>query len=321
MLTDRISSGTGSKIMIATTNISNILWLGDSACDDPALVGGKSAHLSRLAADYHVPSGFCLTAAAFDPHYSADAPLPTVLATALAAAYEALARRAGFPDVPIAVRSSAIDEDGDLASFAGQYETELHLVGVDAVLGAIVRCWASGRNERALAYRKQQGLGTEGVRLAVLVQQLVMADTSAVVFSANPISGNRDEVVVTASWGLGESVVSGTVTPDTWVVRKADLTVKEERIGAKERMTVAVTGGTREVTVPRLLRERASLSRAQVAELAKLAMELEEKMGRPVDIETAYAREELFLLQCRPITTLDKIGATPVADVSATVSG
>jgi pyruvate, water dikinase len=306
--------------MIATTNVSKILWLGDRACDDPAQVGGKAAHLSRLAADYHVPSGFCLTASAFDPDHSADAPLPTVLAAALAAAYDALARRAGFPDVPVAVRSSALDEDGDLASFAGQHETELNLVGVDAVLGAIVRCWASGRNERALAYRKQQGLDTKDVRLAVLVQQLVMADTSAVVFSANPISGNRDEVVVTASWGLGESVVSGTVTPDTWVVRKADLTVKEERIGAKERMTVAVTGGTQEVTVPRLLRERACLSRDQVAELAKLAVELEEKMGRSVDIETAYAREELFLLQCRPITTLDETRATPVADVSATVS-
>jgi len=101
------------------------------------------------------------------------------------------------------------------------------------------------------------------------------------------------------------------------VVRKADLAVKEERIGAKERMTVAADGGTREVAVPRLLRQRASLSRAQVAELA---VELEEKMNRPVDIETAYAREELFLLQCRPIITLDEVGATPVADVSAVVS-
>jgi phosphoenolpyruvate synthase/pyruvate phosphate dikinase len=306
-------------MMIATTNVPNILWLGDSACNDPAQVGGKAAHLSRLAADYQVPSGFCLPAA-FDPAHPADAPLPTALAAALAAAYEALARRVGVPDVPVAVRSSALDEDGELASFAGQHETELNLVGADAVLGAIARCWASGRNERALAYRKQQGLDTEEVRLAVLVQQLVTADTSAVVFSANPISGNRDEVVVTASWGLGESVVSGTVTPDTWVVRKADLAVKEERIGAKEQMTVAVTGGTREVTVPRLLRERASLSMAQVAELAQLAVELEEKVSQPVDIETAYAREELFLLQCRPITTLDEIGAKPVADVSTPVS-
>jgi pyruvate,water dikinase len=179
------------------------------------------------------------------------------------------------------------------------------VVGVDDVLDAVVRCWASGRNERAMAYREQQGLDTKGVRLAVLVQQLVKADTSAVVFSANPVSGNRDEVVVTASWGLGESLVSGTVTPDTWVVRKADLAVKEERLGAKERMTVAVTGGTREVAVPRLLRKRASLSEAQVAELAELAVELE-KMGRPVDIETAFAGDLLYLLQCRPITTLDE---------------
>jgi phosphoenolpyruvate synthase/pyruvate phosphate dikinase len=305
---------------IATTNVPNILWLGDRACGDPAQVGGKSAHLSRLAADYRVPVGFCLTAAAFDPDHPAGAPLPAALAAALADAYEALSRRVGLPDVPVAVRSSALDEDGDLASFAGQHETELNLVGVDAVLGAIVRCWASGRNERALAYRKQQGLDTEEVRLAVLVQQLVLADNSAVVFSANPITGNRDEVVVTASWGLGESVVSGTVTPDTWVVRKADLAVREERIGAKERMTVAVPGGTREVPVPRLLRQRASLSGAQISELARLAIGLEEKMGQHVDIEAAYAGEELFLLQCRPITTLGEAGGTSAADVSAAVS-
>jgi phosphoenolpyruvate synthase/pyruvate phosphate dikinase len=295
--------------MIAMTNISNILWLGDRACDDPARVGGKAAHLSRLAADYRVPAGFCLTAAAFDPDHSVDDPLPTALAAVLAAAYEALARRVGLPDVPVAVRSSALDEDGDLASFAGQHETELNLVGVDDVLGAVARCWASGRNERALAYRKQQGLDTEEVRLAVLVQQLVTADTSAVIFSANPISGNRNEVVVTASWGLGESVVSGTVTPDTWAVRKADLAVKEERIGAKERMTVAVDGGTQEVAVPRLLREKASLSRTQVAELAGLAVGLEARMGQPVDVEAAYSGEHLYLLQCRPITTLGESSA------------
>ena len=301
--------------MVATTNVPNILWLGDRACDNPAEVGGKAAHLSRLAADYRVPSGFCLTAAAFDPEQSADAPLPPPLAAAVAAAYEALARRVGVPEVPVAVRSSALDEDGELASFAGQHETELNLVGAEAVLGAVARCWASGRNERVLAYRRQQGLNTEGVRVAVLVQQLVTADTSAVVFSANPISGNRDEVVVTASWGLGESIVSGMVTPDTWVVRKADLAVIEERTGAKERMTVAVTGGTREVAVPRLLRERASLSRAQVAELAELGVELEEKMGRPVDIEAAFAGDLLYLLQCRPITTLDE----PGLDTRATI--
>ena len=281
-----------------------ILRLGDPACGDPTQVGGKAAHLSRLAAEHRVPAGFCLTAAAYRPDHPPEAPLPADLEAELAAAYEALSHSSGIPDVPVAVRSSALDEDGELASFAGQHETELNLVGIDAVLGAVTRTWASARNERALAYRRQQGLEIEEVRIAVLVQQLVTADTSAVVFSANPITGNRDEVVVTASWGLGESVVSGTVTPDTWVVRKADLAVGEERIGAKERMTVAVPGGTREVAVPRLLRGRASLDGAQVAELAGLAVQLEEGMGRPVDIEAAFAGDLLYLLQSRPITTL-----------------
>jgi phosphoenolpyruvate synthase/pyruvate phosphate dikinase len=144
--------------MIATANTPNILWLGDRACHDLAQVGGKAAHLSLLAADYHVPSGFCLTAPAFDPAYPVDAPMPPALAAALAAAYEALARGCDVLEIPVAMRSSALDEDGDLASFAGQHETELNLIGIEAVLGAVVRCWASGRNERALAYREQHGL-------------------------------------------------------------------------------------------------------------------------------------------------------------------
>jgi phosphoenolpyruvate synthase/pyruvate phosphate dikinase len=287
---------------------SVVLRLGDPEGGDAAQVGSKAAQLSQLANDYRVPPGFSVAAAAYDPEHSPGMPLPAVVETEVAAAYGALSRDVGVPDVPVAVRSSALDEDGELASFAGQHETELNVVGADAVLGAVARNWASARNERALAYRRQQELETAGVRLAVLIQQLVLADASAVVFSANPITGDRDEVVVTASWGLGESVVSGTVTPDTWVVRKADLAVKEERIGAKERMTVAVSGGTREVAVPRLLRERASLSEAQVVELAKLAVELEGKMGRPVDVEAAYAGELLYLLQSRPITTLEEPG-------------
>lgn len=292
-----------------------VLRLGDPGGDDPTQVGGKAAHLSHLAAKYRVPPGFSLTAAAYDPTQSPGAPLAAAIAKEVGVAYQALSCHSGISDIPVAVRSSALDEDGDLASFAGQHETELNIVGVDAVLGAIARCWDSARNERALAYRKQQGLEITGVRLAVLVQQLVSADTSAVVFSANPITGNRDEVIVTASWGLGESVVSGTVTPDTWVVRKADLAVEEERIGAKERMTIAVPRGTREVAVPRLLRERASLGKTQVAELAKLAVELEEEMGQPVDIETAFAGELLHLLQCRPITTLGE----PDTNISAAI--
>jgi pyruvate,water dikinase len=141
-------------------------------------------------------------------------------------------------------------------------------------------------------------------QLAVLVQQLVASDVSAVIFSANPITGNREEVMINASWGLGESIVGGTVTPDTFIVRKSDLAVFERVITEKQRMTVSASGGTHEVEVPRFLRKEASLNDAQIIEMASLAMTLEATMAHPVDVECAYAGGELYLLQCRPITTL-----------------
>jgi len=125
-----------------------------------------------------------------------------------------------------------------------------------------------------------------------------------VVFSANPVTGNRDEVMINASWGLGESIVGGTVTPDTFVVRKSDLAVINRTIADKGCMTVSVPGGTREVDVPRFLRQQAALADEQAVEMAQLALSLETTMGYPVDIECAYASGELYLLQCRPITTL-----------------
>jgi pyruvate,water dikinase len=142
------------------------------------------------------------------------------------------------------------------------------------------------------------------VRVAVLVQQLVVADVSAVAFSANPVTGNRGELVVTASWGLGESIVGGTVTPDTYRLRKADMAIVGHQVADKARMTVAVPGGTREVGVPQMLRRQASLKPRQVVAIGRLAQRLEDRFGWPVDIECAFARDQLYLLQCRPITTL-----------------
>ncbi len=113
------------------------------------------------------------------------------------------------------------------------------IVGADAILQAVARCWESARSERALEYRRQQGLSVECVRQAVLVQQLVASDASAVVFSANPVTGSRDEVLINTSWGLGKSIFSGTVTPDTFVVRKSDLVVLDRGISDKQRMTVS----------------------------------------------------------------------------------
>ena len=277
----------------------NLLWLGDPKSFDAALVGGKAANLSRLARLYHrVPDGFCIPATLM---YGAH---PLDLRSEITASISDLMACHRLPELIVAVRSSAVDEDGATASFAGQHETYLNIVGADAIIQAVTRCWESARSERALEYRRQQGLSMERPQLAVLVQQLVASDVSAVVFSANPVTGSRDEVMINASWGLGESIVGGTVTPDTFVVRKSDLAITSRSIADKQHMTVSTPGGTREVEVPRFLRAQASLNDAQIVEMAKLALTLEVTMEHPVDIECAYAGGELYLLQCRPITTL-----------------
>ena len=302
----------------ATSSQSELLWLEDSGCSEVMLVGGKAAQLSRLAGRHRVPPGFCLTAAAYDAaRYDRSAhtsQLPPALHLRLAAAYQDLAVRCGRLEPRVAVRSSAIDEDGASASFAGQHETYLNITGIEALAHAILRCWRSLHAERALDYRRQHGLCVDGARLAVLVQQLVMADVSAVVFSANPLTGSRDEILINASWGLGESIVGGTVTPDTYSVRKADRSIIARRLAEKRRMTVLALDGTREVDVPRLLQRRPALDDAQVGAMAELAITLEEEMGWPVDVECAFASGQWYVLQCRPITTLSAASAATILD-------
>ncbi len=277
----------------------NLLWLDDPKSFDAALVGGKAANLSRLARMYHrVPDGFCLPVTVMDDVHPLD------LRNEITAAISALIACHSLPDFIAAVRSSAVDEDGVTASFAGQHETYLNIVGADAIIQAVTRCWESARSAHALDYRRQHGLSVGHPQIAVIVQQLVAADVAAVVFSANPITGNRDEVMINASWGLGESIVGGTVTPDTFIVRKSDLTVVKRVIADKQLMTVSAPAGTHEVDVPRFFRNEASLNAEQMIEMAKLALTLETTMGHPVDVECAYAGGELYLLQCRPITTL-----------------
>ena len=277
----------------------NLLWLGDPKSFDAALVGGKAANLSRLARLYHrVPDGFSIPVTLMDEAHPLD------LRDEIIAATSDLMTCHSLPELVVAVRSSAVDEDGATASFAGQNETYLNIVGADAIIAAVVRCWESARSERALDYRRRQGLSVERPQLAVLVKQLVAADVAMVAFSANPITGNRAEVMINASWGLGESIVGGTVTPDTFIVRKSDMVVIQRVIADKQRMTVSAPGGTHEVDVPRFLRKEASLNDEQVVEMAKLALTLEATMGHPVDVKGAFAAGVLYLLQCRPITTL-----------------
>jgi pyruvate, water dikinase len=291
-----------------------VVWLDDPRADHIAWVGGKAANLGRLAHHHAVPPGFCLTIEAFHRAVEGGADLdesapdvstlPDRLRGEIAECYEDLARRMGEENPSVAVRSSALDEDGTVASFAGQFDTYLNIMGLDDVLKAVMRCWASGRSERIVAYREQHGLSHEGIGVGVLVQDLVLADTAAVVFSANPMNQSRGEVVINVSYGLGESIVSGTVTPDTVVVRRNDLSIASYQMGAKRQMTIRVHSGTIEVPVPHLLQHQHAISDRQVAQLAQLAIDLEAEMGWPVDIECAFSKGQLYLLQCRPITTL-----------------
>lgn len=291
-----------------------VLKLGEEAAHDAGLVGPKAAHLSRLAATCPVPDGFCLTADAYR-HAHAGRGISGELREAVRAAYAELVGADPNPP-PVAVRSSAIDEDGPTASFAGQHETILDVVGLDAVLASIEQTWRSLHAPSALAYRRSQGLPVEGIALAVLVQKLVRADRSGVAFSIDPVSRRADRIVVNAAWGLGESMVNGTVTPDLWQLDKVSLEVTEERLATKERMTVAAVGGTREVPVPGFLQEIATLDEAMRSEVATLARRLEEELGWPVDIEFAFEDDRLHLLQCRPVTTEVVDGAAEAPDAA-----
>ena len=261
----------------------HVAWLGEPSSLDATTVGGKTANLGRLATSFRVPPGFCLDASAFDelrPALDGDVSARARLRELVAASYADLARRVGEREPRVAVRSSAIGEDSGDASFAGQHDTVLDVSGVDAVVDALLDCWRSVYSERATAYRKQRGIAG-APRIAVLVQLMVPADASAIAFSADPVSGTRDVVVVNAARGLGDAIASGTITPDSYTVRKRDLVITSR---------ACVDGG--------------AVSDADIVAIARLAIQLETVMSGPVDIECALRDGELHLLQCRAITTL-----------------
>lgn len=205
---------------------------------------------------------------------------------------------------PVAVRSSATAEDLPDASFAGQQETYLHVRGEDALLRAVQRCWASLWTARAMAYRARQGIDPASVRLAVVVQHMVPADASGILFTVNPLTGIHDEAVINAAWGLGEAIVGGRVTPDTVVVDKASGQVTYEEIGDKGVMTVPVAEGTAEVQVDPPQRRQAVLRPERAVELARLGRQIETYFREPQDIEWALADGRFFILQSRAVTAL-----------------
>src|SRR5215213_2572631 len=289
------------------------------------LVGGKAANLGEMVtAAFPVPPGFCVTTAAYDL-VAADAVLESTLAALAEAepgdtarlaelATEARSRlsEATVPDVlgrtiaeaygelgdgtpiPVAVRSSATAEDLPGASFAGQQDTYLNVVGVESVLDAVQRCWASLWTDRAISYRATNGIDPRGVRLAVVVQRMVDASVAGVLFTANPVTGN-----------LGEAVVSGAVNPDHFVANTATGEIVERRLGDKRFAVVAGPGDGTESVELAADEHGASLSDDQILALARLGARVEEHYGTPQDTEWAIDGDgALWLLQARPITTL-----------------
>lgn len=298
-------------------------------------VGGKGVSLARMAAaGLPVPPGFQITTAAyrhFVAHNQIEAPIlqaASTVATNRPETFEAASQRiaelfaaATMPDpiptsirqayvelwggnVAVAVRSSATAEDLPGMSFAGQQESCLNIRGESALLEAVKRCWASLWTARAIGYRAQRGIPPEGVSLAVVVQELVPAEAAGIVFSANPVSGAQDEILINAAWGLGEAIVGGRVTPDMIVVDRASGRIVQQAIGEKTTMTVPTETGTRDEPVSAERRREPVLSEAQTAELAAIAVRIDTLFDQPVDIEWARAGERFFILQARPITGL-----------------
>jgi pyruvate,water dikinase len=272
----------------------DIFFFDAITADDAGRVGGKGSGLARLsAAGLPVPPGFVLTTDAYRRLHAAGVRSDPDLAQAVLDAY----RRLGGG--PVAVRSSATAEDGADASFAGQQETLLGVVGDDALIDAIERCWRSLHTGRAIAYRRKHRIPDDSVMMAVVVQQLVPADVAGVLFTRDPTDPAGSHMAVEASWGLGEAVVSGKVTPDRFRLARDTGAVAEKHPGRK---AVKVTAAGEE-PVPPEQQTALCLSDNQLSQLAELGRRVEALYGEPRDVEWALAGGAFFLLQARPITT------------------
>uniref|UniRef100_A0AAU2VNA4 Rifampicin phosphotransferase n=1 Tax=Streptomyces sp. NBC_00008 TaxID=2903610 RepID=A0AAU2VNA4_9ACTN len=297
-------------------------------------VGGKGAHLGALSRieGIRVPDGFCVTTDAFrriiarapsidalldqlsrlDPDdreavrtLSAEirrtieeTPVPDGLATEITRALGRLGTGAAC-----AVRSSATAEDLPTASFAGQQDTYLNVVGAAEVIRHVSRCWASLFTERAVVYRRRNGIDHRTVQMAVVVQRMVLPEASGILFTADPVTGDRKTATVDAGFGLGEALVSGLVNPDVFTVRNGEVVART--IAAKQRAVHALPGGgTREVEIGPGQQERPALTDEQAVRLVDLGRRIEAHFGRPQDIEWCLADDGFQIVQSRPITTL-----------------
>lgn len=343
-----------------------VLWFDDFDRGLAPLLGGKCAGLGEMVrAGLRVPPGFAVTTEAYDAacaplrvrlqaHLPAAgsgdhaesaaagaemrriveaATMPEPVRRAVTDAYAELGLRCGIPDVPVAVRSSATGEDAADASYAGEHDTYLWVRGPDDVLAAVQRCWSSLFTDRAIAYRGRIGPSGTGPAMAVAVQQMVQARAAGVAFTLDPQNGDRSKIAIDASWGLGEAVVAGEVTPDHYLVDKVLMEISRRSVGDKavEYRTAAGGRGISLAAVPADRRTVPCLSDDEIIEVARLARQAERHHGCPQDVEWALASgsaggERTFLLQSRPETVWSRraghrvgTGATGYASIVSTL--
>lgn len=317
-----------------------IVWLEEVGSKDVALVGGKGASLGEMMnEELPVPRGFAVTAHAFRQFLDStgiakslfeslkidvddsealknaakkakslilNAEMPSEMRTAILGAYDKLCEREGEA-VFVAVRSSATAEDLPNASFAGQQETFLNIHGGKAVLDAVKRCWVSLYGARAIFYRAKQGFEHEHVNIAVIIQKMVDADKAGVLFTSHPTSG-EPTTIIEAGWGLGEAVVSGSMSPDNYVVDRRTKKIVQRHIATKNLMHVKDkdTGKTVQKKVPDDMADKTVLTDGEVMKLTELGEIVENHYGTPQDVEWAIADGKIYMLQSRPITTIQK---------------
>lgn len=318
-----------------------VLWFDELRREDVALVGGKSSSLGELTSATHVPVpyGYATTANAYryfmeatgtnkkvhelldqldDVEDSAElrdvcakiretivsAEMPADLADAIGDAYEELAEKTGRADPFVAVRSSATAEDLPDASFAGQQDTYLNVHGRDEVIRKVKECYASTFTDRATYYRVKKGFAHENVALSAAVQMMAYSKVAGVMFTVDLATGADDKIMIEGSWGLGEYIVQGTVTPDNFVVDKDSLTILSRRINEKPIELVRnEEGGVEEKRVPEELAKAQVMTDEQIAELAGYAKAIEKHYGCYMDMEWALdENDKLWILQARPET-------------------
>jgi pyruvate, water dikinase len=331
---------------LSTKNNELVLWFDYLRNTDVNIVGGKNASLGEMInAGLPVPFGFAITAHSYeryiverklgeqiyriitetvtnpnDPKQYDTAskhirelmektPMPQDIEVAIRKAYAELNKRFALKDTFVAVRSSATAEDLPDASFAGQQETYLNVKGPEDLMEKVIKCWSSLFTPRAIFYRNEKGFPHEKVFISVGVQKMVNSRAAGVMFTINPVTGNRDEIVIEGNFGLGETVVSGIVNPDDFVVDKQSGSIKERRISKKTIKYIrdSKTGKTIHLDIPEVEQKLVCITDTEIAKLTELAKRIENHYGKPMDIEWAIDQDLIFpenmmLVQARPET-------------------